>query len=100
GQAGAMGDLLVAQHAFAGMEGAEDVEPTGERGDELAVLGRHAFAQAAFGRALQRRSAGDKMANISHGVPFSSCERSFIFVWRKLPCAAAPLHRAMPGVAM
>jgi hypothetical protein len=29
-QAGAMGDLLVAQHAFAGMEGAQDVEAAGE----------------------------------------------------------------------
>jgi hypothetical protein len=38
GQAGAVGDLLVAQHAFAGMEGAQDVEATGQGGDELTVL--------------------------------------------------------------
>jgi len=66
GQAGAMGDLLVAQHAFAGMEGAENVEATGQRGDELPVLGRHAFAQTVLGRALESRCAGDEVADIAH----------------------------------
>jgi hypothetical protein len=42
-----MGNLLVAQHAFAGMEGAQDIEAAGEGGDELAVLAAVAFGKAA-----------------------------------------------------
>ena len=50
-----MGDLLVAQHAFAGMEGAQDVEAAGQGGDELAVLGRDSLGETVFDGALRRR---------------------------------------------
>ena len=62
-----MGDLLVAQHAFAGMEGAQDVEAAGQRGDELAILGRHALGETVLDRALQGGGSRDEVADIAHG---------------------------------
>ena len=62
-----MGDLLVAQHAFAGMEGAQDVEAAGQRGDELAVLGRDSLGEAVLDGALQGGGSRDEMADITHG---------------------------------
>ncbi len=67
GQAGAMSDLLVAEHAFAGMEGAQDVQPPGQGGDELTVLGGASFAEAALGGALQGGGSRDEVADIAHG---------------------------------
>jgi len=39
GQAGALGDLLVAQAYVAGLEGAQHLQPARQRGDELPVPG-------------------------------------------------------------
>ena len=49
------------------MEGAQDVEPAGERGDELAVLGGPAFRKTVLDRALQGGGTGDEMADVAHG---------------------------------
>ena len=68
GQAGAVRDLLVAQHAFAGMEGAQDVESAGKCRDELAVLGGDAFRKTVLDGALQGGGTGDEVADIAHGV--------------------------------
>ncbi|MND06829.1 hypothetical protein D3C83_284500 [compost metagenome] len=48
------------------MESTEDIETAGKRGDELTILGRHAFAQTVFGRALQGGGACDEVADITH----------------------------------
>jgi hypothetical protein len=61
-----MGDLLVAQHAFAGMEGAQDVEATGQGGDELTVFSVASFGETVFERALEGRGSRDEMADIAH----------------------------------
>ena len=66
GQARAMGDFLVAQHAFAGMEGAQDVEAAGERGDELAILGGRALRQTVLSGALQGGGSRDEVADVAH----------------------------------
>jgi hypothetical protein len=61
-----MGDLLVAQHAFAGVEGAEDVEAAGKRRDELAVLAARSLGQAVFKRALESRGSRYEMTDVAH----------------------------------
>ena len=70
-----MGDLLVAQHAFAGMEGAQDVEAAGEGGDELAVLAAAAFGEPVLDRAFEGGGSRDEMADIAHGrfTPMNGC---------------------------
>ncbi len=62
-----MGDFLVTQHAFAGMEGAQDVEPAGECGDELAILGGHALRKTVLDGALQGGGTGDEVTDVAHG---------------------------------
>jgi hypothetical protein len=62
-----MGDLLVAQHAFAGMEGAEDVEAAGKRCDELAIFAARSLGETVLDRALEGGGSRDEMANVAHG---------------------------------
>ena len=66
-QAGAMGDLLVAQHAFAGVEGPEDVEAAGKRRDKLAILAARPFGEAILDGALESRGSRDEMTDVAHG---------------------------------
>src|SRR5207248_10093108 len=66
GQAGAVGDLLVAQHAFAGMEGTQDVEAAGQGGDELTILYVASFGETVLYCALEGRGSRDEMADIAH----------------------------------
>jgi exodeoxyribonuclease VII small subunit len=49
------------------VEGAQDVQPTGQGGDELPVLGRDSLAETTFGGALQGGGSRDEMAYIAHG---------------------------------
>ncbi len=62
-----MGDFLVAQHAFAGMEGAQDIEAARQRGDELAILAAGPFGETVLERALEGGGSRDEMANVAHG---------------------------------
>jgi exodeoxyribonuclease VII small subunit len=87
-----MGDFLIAQHALAGMEGAEDVEATCQRSDELAVLGRKSFAESVLEGALEGRGSRDEVADIAHGAFFSGGEWPFIF-WSEAAIPSALLQR-------
>ena len=68
GKAGAMGDLLVAEHAFAGVERAQDVEAAGQRGHELPVLAVAGLGEAVVDGTLEGGGPRDEMAHIAHGV--------------------------------
>ena len=70
-----MRDLLVAQHAFARMEGAQDVETTGEGGDELAVLAAAALGEPVLNGAFESGGSRDEMADVAHGrfTPVNGC---------------------------
>ena len=68
GQAGAVGDLLVAQHAFAGMEGAENVQSPGQGRDELAVLAAASVREPLLHGTLEGGGSRNEMADIAHGV--------------------------------
>ena len=95
GQAGAMGDLLVAQHAFAGMEGAQDVEAAGQRGDELAVLAAAFLGEAILDGALEGGGSRDEMTDIAHCV--YSYEWPFISLRREIAIAPAVPQCARRG---
>ena len=82
-----MGDLLVAQHAFTGMEGAQDVEAAGECGDELAVLAAVLLGETILDGALEGRGPRDEMTDVAHGRLSPVNGRLFL-------CGAKlPLHR-------
>jgi exodeoxyribonuclease VII small subunit len=87
-----VGDFLIAQHALASVEGAEDVEATRQRSDELAVLGRKSFAESVLEGALEGRCSRDEVADIAHGAFFSCGEWPFI-LWSKAATPSALLQR-------
>ena len=72
-----MGDLLVAEHAFAGMEGAQDVEPAGQRGDELAVLAGAALGETVLGELCRAAVRVTRWLTLPMGV-FSCNGRLFL----------------------
>jgi hypothetical protein len=89
-----MGDFLVAQHAFAGMEGAKNVEAAGQRRDELPVFAVRSLGETILYGTLEGGGSRDEMADVAHGV--FSYKWPFIFVTAKtatgmrLPQCAAP----------
>jgi hypothetical protein len=90
-----MGDFLVAQHAFAGMEGAQDVEAAGQRRDELAVLAVRSLGETILYGTLEGRGSRDEMADVAHGV--FSYEWPFIFETAKIATGMRQPQCAGPG---
>jgi hypothetical protein len=49
------------------MEGAQDVEAAGERGDELAVLAVRSLGETILDGALESGGSRDEMTDVAHG---------------------------------